>query len=231
MDDIALIGRSIGAVANNERPLYHRIREDIIDGQLDAGTRLVVAELARRYDSSSNPVREALHQLQGEGFVVISQNRGARVRSVGEHFARDIYDIRALIEPYMIRWFTANATQAQIAEMEAIQDEIEQLDGDHEAYRVLNERFHSVSYAGHFNREAIDMEERYREILFMLNKRYPLTRGRWAECLEEHRGILAAVRSRDAEAAAAFTERHVHGACRHLIDHIRAGRGREKSAK
>lgn len=231
MDHIALTGLTFGSVSNGERPLYHRIREDIIDGELEAGARLVVAELARRYDSSSNPVREALHQLQGEGFVVISQNRGARVRSVGEHFARDIYDIRALIEPYMIRSFTMNATVAQIAQMEAIQEEIERLDGDHEAYRDLNERFHGVSYAGHFNREAVDMEERYREILFMLNKRYQLTRGRWAECLAEHRGILAAVKARDADAAAAMTERHVHGACRHLIDHIRSGRVRETAAE
>ncbi|MBB3979996.1 DNA-binding GntR family transcriptional regulator [Rhizobium azooxidifex] len=231
MGDIAVIGRSLASAENGERPLFHRIREDIIDGRLEAGTRLVVADLARRYDSSSNPVREALHQLQGEGFVVISQNRGARVRPVGEHFARDIYDIRALIEPYMIRWFTANATTAQISEMEKIQNEIEQLDGDHEAYRELNERFHSVSYAGHFNREAVDMEERYREILFMLNKRYQLTRGRWAECIQEHRGIVTAIKARDAEAAAAMTERHVHGACRHLIDHIRVARASEQAAK
>lgn len=220
-----------GSNAEEERPLYHRIREDIIDGHLGADARLIVAELARRYGSSSNPVREALHQLQGEGFVVISQNRGAKVRSVGEHFARDIYDIRALIEPYMIRSFTANATAVQIAEMEAIQSEIERLDYDHNAYRNLNERFHSVSYAQHFNREAVDMEERYRAILFMLNKRYPLTRSRWAECLEEHRGIVAAVKARDADAAAAMTKRHVHSACRHLVDQMRALRTREQENK
>lgn len=231
MDDITSIGRKLMPAKGDERPLFHRIREDIIDGRLEAGTRLVVAELARHYNSSSNPVREALHQLQGEGFVVISQNRGAKVRPVGEHFARDIYDIRALIEPYMIRSFAANATASQIAEMEAIQADIERLDGDHEAYRTLNERFHSVSYAGHFNREAIDMEERYREILFMLNKRYQLTRSRWAECLEEHRGILSAIKARDADAAAAMTERHVHGACRHLIDQIRAARPAGKASK
>lgn len=231
MDERTHAAREFTPVGSEERPLHHRIREDIVDGHLEAGTRLVVADLARRYGSSSNPVREALHQLQGEGFVVFSPNRGARVRSVGEHFARDIYDIRALIEPYMIRWFTANATSSQIAEMDAIQAEIELIDGDHEAYRELNERFHGVSYAGHFNREAVEMEERYREILFMLNKRYQLTRGRWAECLEEHRGILAAVKARDADAAAAMTERHVHGACRHLIDHLRADHGRNRSAR
>lgn len=46
--------------------LHQLIREDIVEGRLEPEARLVVAELAKRYGTSSNPVREALHQLQGK---------------------------------------------------------------------------------------------------------------------------------------------------------------------
>lgn len=210
-----------------DRPLSERIREDIVGGHLPAGARLVVADLARRYGSSSNPVREALQQLQGQGFVVFSPNRGARVRTLSEDFARDIYDIRALIEPYMIRWFVGHATDAEIAEMEAVQREIEALPGDLGRYRALNERFHGIVYDRHFNREAVEMEIRQREVLFMLNSRFSLSRTRWSAILREHREILGAIRAQDADAAALATERHVRGAGQHLIEQIRSERAQQ----
>ncbi|TIT79151.1 MAG: GntR family transcriptional regulator, partial [Mesorhizobium sp.] len=50
--------------------LYELIREDIIEGRLAANERLVVTDLARRHGTSTNPVREALQLLRGEGFVI-----------------------------------------------------------------------------------------------------------------------------------------------------------------
>ena len=55
--------------------LYELIREDIIEGRLAANERLVVADLARRHGTSTNPVREALQLLRGEGFVTFVPNR------------------------------------------------------------------------------------------------------------------------------------------------------------
>ena len=50
--------------------------------QLAANERLVVTDLARRHGTSTNPVREALQLLRGEGFVIFVANRGARVRPI-----------------------------------------------------------------------------------------------------------------------------------------------------
>ena len=73
--------------------LYQLIREDIIEGRLAANERLVVTDLARRHGTSTNPVREALQLLRGEGFVIFVPNRGARVRPIDQDFVRDIYEI------------------------------------------------------------------------------------------------------------------------------------------
>ena len=83
--------------------LYELIREDIIEGRLAANERLVAADLAERYGTSTNPVREALQLLRGEGFVIFAPNRGARVRPIDQDFVRDIYEIGVLIEPALTR--------------------------------------------------------------------------------------------------------------------------------
>src|SRR5918993_5195703 len=117
------------------RRLHDLIRKDIVRGHLKPEARLVVADLATRYGTSSNPVREALHQLQGEGIVVISHNRGARVRAVDEDFVRNIFDIRALIEPYLARWFVDNATDQEIQTLELLQQHVEATKNDYVSYR------------------------------------------------------------------------------------------------
>ena len=105
--------------------VYEMIREDIVSGRLGPNERLKVAELAERYETSTNPVREALQQLRGEGFVLMEPNRGARVRPIDADFVRDIIEIEVLIEPALTRWFVSIAGDSDIIELEAIQAEIE----------------------------------------------------------------------------------------------------------
>ena len=77
-----LIHDSLPGEASFDPPagVYSKIREDIIEGNIPADSRLKIRDLAARYGVSTNPVREALQQLRGEGFVIITPNRGARVR-------------------------------------------------------------------------------------------------------------------------------------------------------
>src|SRR5690606_38058450 len=79
--------------------LQQLLREEILDGRLPAGSRLKVSDIIARYGTSTNPAREALQGLEGEGLVIITPNRGARVRLVNEDLMRNIYDIRALLAP------------------------------------------------------------------------------------------------------------------------------------
>ncbi len=95
----------IGASTDATALLYKVIREDIVSGRLKSNQRLVVADLAKRHGSSTTPVREVLQLLRGEGFVVFTRNRGARVRPIDRDFIRDIYEIGVLIEPALTRWF------------------------------------------------------------------------------------------------------------------------------
>jgi DNA-binding GntR family transcriptional regulator len=205
--------------------VYERIRQDIVEGRLAAGARLKVAELARQYGTSTNPVREALQQLRGEGFVQFSHHRGARVRPVDDDFIRNIYEIEGLIEPYLTRWFVDYVTDADIDRLEMIQDRIEAIGfDDADAYGRLDEQLHRTIYDRHYNRHAVELWWHHREILRAIGQQFPFSRPRRQAILIEHRELIDRIKRHDADGAARVIAQHVEGSGRHLIEHMRAAR-------
>nr|WP_246618051.1 GntR family transcriptional regulator [Rhizobium populisoli] len=205
--------------------IYERLRDDIIHGRVKANERLKVAELASRMGTSTNPVREALQQLRGEGFVIMTPNRGARVRPIDEEFVRDICEIEVLIEPALTRWFVGIATQADIDELERLQAEIEALNfGDEMKHSNLDLQFHRLMYDRHYNRHAVDLWVRHRHILWAISRGFPTSLSRQSNVLDEHRELIACIKAQDAEGAARAIGRHVEGSGRHIIERMRLGR-------
>jgi DNA-binding GntR family transcriptional regulator len=201
------------------------IREDIISARLEPNARLKIADLAARYGTSTNPVREALQQLRGEGFVVMEPNRGARVVAIDEDFVRDIIEIEMLIEPALTKWFVTIATDADIAELQAAQDAIETLNfADAGQHGELDTQFHQLIYDRHYNRHAAELWWKHREILRAISRRFPTSLSRRQAVLREHRELLDAIRAQDAERAAEVVARHVEGSGRHIIEQMGVAR-------
>lgn len=209
--------------------VYDLLREDILRGRLAANERLKVSALAARYGTSTNPVREALQQLRGEGFVVFSHNRGARVRDIDEEFVRDIFEMEVLIEPYLTRWFAGIVSDAEIDRLEEIQSEIESLDfSDLPRHRIFDTQFHRVMYDRHYNRHAVELWWRHREILGAINRGQPMSLSRRSAVLNEHRVLIEALKSHDVERAVETIAGHVRGSGEHIIQQMRAARATER---
>jgi DNA-binding GntR family transcriptional regulator len=205
--------------------LCHRIRQDILARRITGNERLKVADLAAQYGTSTNPVREALHQLSGEGLVIISPKRGARVRHIDEAYVRDIYELASLFEPYLIRWFVGICTDDDIRRLEQVQDRIEALNfADSEQHSHLDQQFHQIMYERHYNRMTVELWWRKRTILTGINRDHGTSRRRQREVLDEHRGLIAALRAHDEDAAATMIALHVRGAGRHITDWMRSER-------
>ncbi|MBU1317206.1 MAG: GntR family transcriptional regulator [Alphaproteobacteria bacterium] len=202
--------------------IYERIRDDIIQGRLSANSRLKVAELATRMNTSTNPVREALQQLRGEGFVVMTPNRGARVRPIDDTFVRDIFEIEVLIEPALTRWFVGLATRADLEALEEVQAQIEALNfADPQRHAKLDMMFHRIMYDRHYNRHAVDLWWRHREILSAISRNFQTSLSRQASILSEHRELIRCIAHQDADGAARCIAQHVEGSGRHIIEHMR----------
>ena len=201
--------------------VYEMIREDIVSGRLGPNERLKVADLAEYYQTSTNPVREALQQLRGEGFVMIEPNRGARVRPIDSDFVRDIIEIEMLIEPALTRWFVSIASDSDIVDLENIQAQIEALNfEDRTLHGQLDTKFHQLIYDRHYNRHAAELWWKHREILRAISRRFPTSLSRRVSVLREHRELIECIRAQDADGAAAVVARHVEGSGRHVIEQM-----------
>lgn len=205
-----------------EFSVYERLRDDIISGRLMANERLKVSELASRMGTSTNPIREALQQLRGEGFVLMTPNRGARVRPIDEDFIRDICEIEVLIEPALTRWFVGIATAGDIVDLERVQAEIEALNyTDEEKHSDLDLQFHRLMYDRHYNRHAVDLWLRHRQILGAIGHGYPTSLSRQTNVIEEHRQLIDRIKAQDADGAASMIALHVEGSGRSIIERLR----------
>ena len=221
-DDVAL---SHSGTEQPSTSIYEMIREDIIAGRLAPHTRLKISDLSEAYGTSTNPVREALQQLRGEGMVEMEPNRGARVVAIDQNFVRDITEIEVLIEPALTRWFCAIVTDTDIAALETVQAEIEALNfGDLARHAELDTRFHQLIYDRHYNRHVADLWWKHREILRAISRRYPVALSRRKSVLQEHRDLIEAIRAQDADRAAEIVARHVEGSGRHIIEQMSAFR-------
>jgi DNA-binding GntR family transcriptional regulator len=225
MTDSIAMEKPAPAIAAPDSSIYELIRDDIISGRIVANQKLRVAELAERHGTSTNPVREALHQLAGEGFVVMTPNRGARVRPMDEDFIRDIYEIEVLIEPMLTRWFVRIATDAAIQKVEALCVRMEELNySDPPLHHELDTAFHHAMYERHYNRHAVSLWWRHREILKALGRSYPISMARRVAVLREHRELLDAIKAHDEDRAAAVVALHVEGSGKHTIGQMTASR-------
>ena len=222
MGDFAVIDKPSGEAFEQPGWVYERIRDEIISGRLMPNERLKVSDLAARYGTSTNPVREALQQLRGEGFVVIEPNRGARVRPIDENFVRDIIEIEVLIEPTLTKWFVSIVDDADIEKLEAVEAEIEALNfADLTKHGQLDTKFHQIIYDRHYNRHAAELWWKHREILRAISRRFPTSLSRRQAVIREHRELIERLKAQDAEGAAAVVARHVEGSGRHIIEQMR----------
>jgi len=96
---------------------FEIIRECILAGVFAPGERLRQEDLAERIGVSRIPVRTALMQLESEGLVSFHPHRGAVVRSLTVEQVREIYELRLLLEPHVLRKSVARMTSARAARL------------------------------------------------------------------------------------------------------------------
>ncbi|TNF20466.1 MAG: GntR family transcriptional regulator [Rhodobacteraceae bacterium] len=210
------------AADTSSASIYDAIRHDILSGALEANARLKISELANRHKTSTNPVREALQQLRGEGLVLFTPNQGARVRPIDTEFVRDVAEVGCQLEPYLLKLFVETASKEDIAELERIQDEIEALNfADKARHTDLNHAFHETMYERHYNRVAFGVWKQHREILGSISTRIPIAIGRQEAILREHRALIDAIRAQDVGRAIKVLNQHIGDAGRHVVDQLR----------
>ena len=195
---------------NYER-LRDIIRSDIMTGVFAPGSRLKIAELSERYGISAVPVREALQQLQGEGLIELTANRGASVRRIDEKFLWQVYEIRKALETFFVVELAYRVTPADIQELYDILAEQEAALANFEdgKFQDLDRRFHNHIVSVTQNEEAISVLNRHYDLIRPLRIRFGRSADQRARIPREHREIIDAIQRRDSSRASLLLSSHI----------------------
>lgn len=194
------------------RALYlevaEHVRQRIFGRQLEPGAWIDEQALCAELGISRTPLREALKVLAAEGLVTMKVRRGAYVTEMSERDVREAYQLLALLESDAAAQLAVRATEAELAELQGLHEQLERSVHQRDAFFAANERFHLRLLELEGNRWRLHMVTDLRRLM-KLNRHHSLfQQGRLAESLEEHRQLMAALAQRDPERAAQVARQH-----------------------
>jgi DNA-binding GntR family transcriptional regulator len=196
------------------------LREAILRGELSGGQPLRQDELAQQFELSPTPIREALRQLEVEGLVVYTPNRGAVVSQLSVQEIAEVYDIRVVLEAAALRWAFPYLTTSDIDRAEQVIHITDQADAGQ--WAMLNWQFHEIMYSPcqkprllGFIRGLHNTTDRY--------SRLSLSLGRFQQGSQQgHRQITAAVAGGDVDFAVQKLVEHIIEAQKIVVDYLKA---------
>lgn len=208
---VAPKGRARPLATDEYEALAVTIRRAIVTGEYGPNQRLVEAELADALGASRAAVRAALLALANEGLVERSRFRGARVRAVSVAEAIEITEVRMMIEALCARKAAALATSSDTAGLTEVGNQLASSVeiGDLRGYSELNQELHRRIIAISGQATAALELERLRAQSVRHEFRLALVPGRVLISLREHERIIAAIDSRDQDAAESAMRAHI----------------------
>jgi len=210
MDTRADYTGSIPSLVSLTVQVYSILKRRIIDLELKPGEALVEAELAKQLGTSKTPVREALRTLEKDGLVVITPYKGSFVAKLVPEDMQEIYQVRGALEGMIARIAVKKFSDEQIREMELLQKKSESALAMGQIVEASNfgAQTHRYLLRNVYHRRIILAHNNLDDHLERFQRTLEQIPGRVAKSVVEHRRIVNAIVSRDAD-----------GACLAIISH------------
>ena len=199
----------------NHRPLreivYEQLKMQILRGKIVPGTRMMEVELAEEMGVSRTPVREAIRKLEKEGLVTIEPRRGAYASDISVKDMVDTLEVREDLEGLAASLAAERMNADQIQELmrltkgysEAIKN------SDMEKIISYDEQFHRHIVACSGNKTLMQISETVQELALRFRYLYYDDFSRYENMPVEHKRIIDAITSGNAEEARSVADEHV----------------------
>lgn len=211
-------GRTTSARTTLDDTVYEHIKEMILAHQLRPGHKLAPQHLADQLAVSRTPVRQALERLYQEGYAIRIADRGYYVAEMNPNEARDLYQARLAIEPFMLRQaLSLGVDKSEYARLEALQDSyLKRIEDGSVMERVLADQdFHLHLATLSRNQYLVNS---LRSIFERLNLKRRID-GYWPDRgkrghvgIREHKELLRAMRANKVAEAATLMQGHIQQA-------------------
>ena len=200
---------------------YVRLLAELREGRLNPGDRLRETELAERLGVSRTPVREAIRQLEADGIVTHVPRQGATIRTLDYAEVMELYEMRAVLEGTAARLAARAASDIEIEELIDMNRQRAVAGNGPEAF-VLNRQFHAALLDAAKNRFLAKSIHTLQKALMILGPTTLTEPDRAEKAVEEHFGVLDAIKVRDGSLAEAAMRAHIEAAQRVRVRALRA---------
>ncbi len=210
-----------GAIPSLPDLAYATLQAEILAGTLPPGTPLRQEEIAGRLAISRLPVREALARLEADGLAILRPRRGYVVTDLDADEIVDLCDIRAMLEERAGFLATERRTDADVAALTLILEEIDALDAaggiEVAAFAERNLAFHERLFAPCARPRLIRLMATLRGSVDRYARMTAVVAGSLGRAQPEHWQILEAYRAGDAQSVARLCRAHVEGTAARLV--------------
>jgi len=205
-------------LSNSEQPItnadrtFFKLRKDIVEGVIPAGSKLSETELSTKYEVSRAVIREAINRLATCHLVERKANVGARVVALSPEGLIQLYQVREALEGMAARLAARYMSDEEIGDMQSLLDShFDKVKDSHNYYQEAGDvDFHYRIVTGSKNEHLISV---LIDGLYHLVRMYRVQLGmagpRVSTAFDEHRHIVNAIANRDEELAEILMRRHI----------------------
>jgi len=190
---------------------YEQLRDAITFGELNPGEKLVEVDICEKFQIGRTPLREALRQLQAEGYLVVYPNKGATIRKISIEEVEHVHDILAVLEGYAVEIATGNISEQDMKNLRNIGNDLKEAakTKNHNNWIDLNMRFHEYFWRVSGNPVLLDDIKRLRNRIYRSRGLIATFNGNADKYINEHEAILSMVSQGDAIGAGEAMKAHL----------------------
>jgi len=211
--------------------VYRVLKEAIIKGFLEPGTKLLENKIAEEMHVSRTPVREAMQKLVAEGFVKTTPNQTMVVTEVSPEDVKEVLQIRGVLEGLAARNAAKKINGQEIDELEKIitQMSLHITKKDLVSYCKVDDEFHNLVLNICGNKWIIQIRDNLGNFIYRFRIKSLSVPGRLKCSLEEHQTIMESLKKHNSEDADRLSQIHMENTVINILENVVKEKDRDKN--
>jgi len=209
--------------------VYRVLKESIIKGFLEPGTKLLENKIAEEMQVSRTPVREAMQKLVAEGFVKTTPNQTMVVTEVSPEDVKEVLQIRGVLEGLAARIAAKKINGQEIDELENVvaQMSLHVARENLSSYCQVDDEFHDLILNICGNKWIIQIRDNLGSFIYRFRIKSLSVSGRLKHSLEEHQAIMESLREHDLAEADRLSQIHMENTVINILKNVVKEKDRE----
>ena len=211
--------------------VYRVLKESIVKGFLEPGTKLLENRIAEEMQVSRTPVREAMQKLVAEGFVKTTPNQTMVVTEVSPEDVKEVLQIRGVLEGLAARIAAKKINRREIDELENVvaQMSLYVSKENLSSYCKVDDEFHDLILNICGNKWIIQIRDNLGSFIYRFRIKSLSVPGRLKCSLKEHQAIMEALKKRDSVEADRLSQVHMENTIINILKKVVKEKDRDKN--